>query len=428
MADFTDWFNTHIDAVAEMLVMFHFFTKCLLSKAKPVHYFAFTLISTVILYLFRDYRLLQYVFCAIILIMSGIFLYRAKCMRVILYAAATITAMQLCYGVIGSLSTIIYSFFPAEKTAAVNFALSIGGNIASLTLSVFCYKIILKYFALDETINEQYNIIIVLIPALTILFAGQYINFAVYGNSTMTDEGTFFETKHFFMLIIQLLGIGSLFCIMFAYKKILGNVHINTKCLLLEQEAGYLRQYVSEAKYCYEKTSSFRHDIKNHMEIIRKLIQRNNTEKALRYMADMEEIESDISLPCSTNNPVTDILLENKLSIAKNLGISAYCSLSLPYPCKISDMDFCIILSNAVDNAINACKILGKEADTFINVSGNVQGDFLLIEVRNSFQDNSEINEGIGLKNIRAVAEKYNGGANIETLENEFILSVLLVC
>lgn len=201
MADFTDLFNTCIDAVAEMLVMFHFFTKCLLSKAKPVHYFAFTLISIVILYLFRDYRLLQYVFCAIILIMSGISLYRTKCMRVILYAAATITAMQLCYGIIGSLSTIIYSFFPAEKTAAVTFALSIGGNIASLTLSVFCYKIILKYCALDETINEQYNIIIVLIPALTILFAAQYINFAVYGNSSITDGGKFYATKNFLMLI-----------------------------------------------------------------------------------------------------------------------------------------------------------------------------------------------------------------------------------
>ena len=81
-----------------------------------------------------------------------------------------------------------------------------------------------------------------------------------------------------------------------------------------------------------------------------------------------------------------------------------------------------------MDNAINACRLLGKDADAFINVSGNIQGDFLLIEVRNSFQNNSEIKEGIGLKNIRTVAEKYNGCANIEILKDEFILSVLLVC
>lgn len=428
MTVFTDFFSTYVDATAEMIFMFHFFTKCLLTKIKPTHYFVYAIISTVILFLFKDQRLFQYLLCAAILTAAGIFIYRANYMRVILYSAAAITAMQLCYGVIGSLSGIIFPLIPADENGITSLAFAVGGNAISLSLSVLCYHIILKYFALDKTINEQCNILILLIPALTILFAGQYINFAVYGNFTVTSESNFFEKKHFFMLIIQLLGIGSLFCIMFVYKKILGNVRINTKILLLEQETGYLRQYVSEAKDCYEKTSSFRHDIKNHMEIIRNLILKGDTEKALLYMADIEEIEMDITMTCHTNNPVTDILLENKLSLAKNFGINSSCSLSLPHPCKISDMDFCIILSNAVDNAINACRLLGKDADAFINVSGNIQGDFLLIEVRNSFQNNSEIKEGIGLKNISTVAEKYNGCANIEILKDEFILSVLLVC
>lgn len=428
MAELINFFNTYIDAVAEMIIMFHFFTKCLPAKAKPIHYLVCTALSICILQLLQNYRILQYLFFAILLVAVGIFLYGTKCMRVILYAASTITAMQLCYGVIGSLSMILYSILPTSGTGVVNLVFSIGGNILSLSLSVLCYKIVLKYFALEKTINEQYDILILLIPALTILLAGQYINFAVYGNTWVTDKKSFFETKHFLMLIIQLLGIGSLFCIMFAYKKILANVHMNTKILLLEQETDYLRQYVSEAKGRYEKTTAFRHDIKNHMEIIKELIQKKRGEQALDYLANMEDAAADISFPCHTNNPAADVLLENKLGIANNLGITVSCLLSLPYPCKISDMDFCIILSNAADNAINACKALEKDAPAYIKVSGNIQGDFLLIEIRNSFKSKAAINEGIGLKNIRSVAEKYDGRVNIETTGNEFILSVLLVC
>ena len=64
-----------------------------------------------------------------------------------------------------------------------------------------------------------------------------------------------------------------------------------------------------------------------------------------------------MSFPCSTNNPVVDILVGNKLGIAKSMGIDADCSLLLPYPCDIKDIDICIVLSNALDNAIHAVKV-----------------------------------------------------------------------
>lgn len=94
----------------------------------------------------------------------------------------------------------------------------------------------------------------------------------------------------------------------------------------------------------------------------------------------MDEITEELSFPCNTNNPVADILIENKLGMAKNMGIDVSCSLSLPYPCMIRDIDFAIILSNALDNAVYACKSMDAHAEKYIRISGKIQGDFIFLE------------------------------------------------
>lgn len=134
-----------------------------------------------------------------------------------------------------------------------------------------------------------------------------------------------------------------------------------------------------------------------------------------------------MSFPCSTNNPVVDILLGNKLGIAKSMGIDADCSLLLPYPCGLRDIDICIVLSNALDNAIGACKNMDAGTERYIHVSGRIQGDFLMLEVKNSFHGNGTFKNGTGLSNIKTVAEKYGGAMHIEVQENIFVLHVLLI-
>jgi len=109
------------------------------------------------------------------------------------------------------------------------------------------------------------------------------------------------------------------------------------------------------------------------------------------------------------------------------MGIDVDCSLLLPYPCGLKDIDICIVLSNALDNAIQACKSLDAGIEKQIHVSGRVQGDLLMIETRNSFSGEGVFKRGTGLSNVKKVAEKYDGAMSIETRENRFILHVLLV-
>ena len=187
------------------------------------------------------------------------------------------------------------------------------------------------------------------------------------------------------MLVIQLLGLASLFCLMYAYRTLLENFHLLTQLSLLEQEKHTLARYVEEAKSRYEKTKAFRHDNKNHITVVKGLLQNGKARQALNYIGDMEEMIEELSFPYSTSHPVADILIGTKLGHARNMGIDVHCSLHLPSPCPVRDIDFCIILSNALDNAVRACS------------------------------------------SMDAGAEKYHGAMNIKAGDGAFILSVLLI-
>ena len=103
----------------------------------------------------------------------------------------------------------------------------------------------------------------------------------------------------------------------------------------------------------------------------------------------------------------------------KSMGMDVDCSLLLPYPCGIRDI--------ALDNAIQAVRSLNTGIEKYIRVSGRIQGDFLMMEIENSFHGKGAFKKGTGLSNVKKVAERYGGAMSIETPENVFVLHVLLI-
>lgn len=429
MADLMDFFSKYLMGSLQMLTGAYFFAGFLQKKMKLYFYLLFAVFCIVIIKVIPDGRMLQFLSYILLLVAGGIFGLRSDWKSVILYAALTVEIMQLCYGIVNSSFCILYPLMFSVDGKIIGIAFMLLGDMMSLLLAVFCYHMVYRYFLHDETIKEQY-VLMILTPILMLFLINEFINSTIYGNAD-TDitngSGGIAYTNHGQMLVIQLLGMASLFCILFSYKKLLQNFRLNTELSLLEQEEHSLYQYVEEAKARYEGTKSFRHDIKNHIIVVRELLQNCRSEQALNYIADMEDITERLSFPCATDNPVVDILVGNKLGIAKSMEIDVSCLLRLPYPCLVRDIDFGIILSNALDNAIHACKNMDRDAEKYIRVSGHVQGDFILLEIENSFQGKGAVKKGTGLSNISTVAEKYHGTMSIKTQGTSFVLSVLLI-
>jgi len=288
--------------------------------------------------------------------------------------------------------------------------------------------ILKKYFRNEEIISKKY-VLMILTPVILIFLVSEYISKVSYGDITITNtDRRYIMGNSYDVLVIQILSVVGLYCVLYAYRKLSEALRLSIKITLLEQEACYLNQYVGEAKMRYEKTKAFRHDVKNHLSIVKELIKKNSLDAALHYIGDMQHLTADMSFPVNTNNPILDILLGNKLGIAEGYRIKVQCSLFLPYPCgTVKDIDLCIIFANALDNAITACGKIRDSQQKYIDISGKIQGDFLMVEIQNSYHDREAVNIGTGIANIKAVTEKYHGAFQINTEENLFTLSVLLV-
>ena len=438
MAEYLDFFNVYIMGAVEMSFQFYFLAKILKKKVWPPFYFLFAVCAVIVNDLVPSGMFTGFVVLVFLLTAYGTFICHADFKYSLLYAALAMEIMLLCSGIVNSLMSLPYPWLPAFFHETDNIAAMLVSEAASLVLTGFCYYMVYRYFSRDDldpvdapenTMGMQ-QMVLIFIPILMIFIMSNYINAIEYDFQfeISVDKG---PAEHFFshgqMLSMYFLGLASLFCILFSYKKLQQSFRLGTEISLLEQQEHSLNQYVEEAKTRYDETKSLRHDIRNHIAVVKKLLQNGKLEEAITYMEDLDDMAEKMSFPCSTNNPVVDILVGNKLGIAKSMGIDVDCSLLLPYPCGIRDIDICIVLSNALDNAIHAVKSLDAGMEKYIRVSGRIQGDFLMMEIQNSFHGKSAFKKGTGLSNVKKVAEKYGGAMSIETQEHVFVLHVLLI-
>ena len=444
MAENLDFFNIYIMGMMETSFQLYFLAKFLKKKMWPPFYFLFAAGAVIINEFIPSGTIIGFVEFSLLISICGAFACHANFKASLLYAILIAEIMLLCNGIIGSLMSLPYPWLPAFFHETGNIAAMLICEAASFLLSGFCYYIVYRYFSRDDlypaddlcsadapdTAMGMQQMFLIFVPILMIFIMSNYINAIEYDFQfeILVDKG---PAGHFFshgqMLAMYFLGLASLFCILFSYKKLQQIFRLSTEISLLEQQEHSLNQYVEEAKTRYDETKSFRHDIRNHIIVVKKLLQNGKLEEAVTYMEDLDDMAEKMSFPCSTDNPVVDILVGNKLGIAKSMGIDVDCSLLLPYPCGIRDIDICIVLSNALDNAIHAVKNPGAGIEKYIRVSGRIQGDFLMMEIQNSFHGKGAFKKGTGLSNVKKVAEKYGGAMSIETQENVFVLHVLLI-
>ena len=432
MAEYLDFFSIYVMGVIDTSFQFYFLVKILRKKMWPPFYFLFAICAVI----FGDFVPVSTITGFLVLVFLftayGTLVCHADVRSSLLYAALIIEIMLLSCGIVNALMSLIYPWLPAVFRDTGSIAAMLVVEAASLMLSGFCYYMVYRYFSMDalNTAAERQQMFLIFIPILMIFIMSKYINALEYEIQfeVLADKGSIGHLfSHGQMFTMHFLGLASLFCILFSYKKLQQNFRLSTELSLLEQEEHSLNQYVEEAKTRYDNTTSFRHDIRNHIAVVKNLLQRGKLSEAVSYIEDLDDMAEKMSFPCSTNNPVVDILLGNKLGIAKSMGIDVDCSLLLPYPCGLRDIDICIVLSNALDNAIGACKNMDAGTERYIHVSGRIQGDFLMLEVKNSFHGNGTFKNGTGLSNIKTVAEKYGGAMHIEVQENIFVLHVLLI-
>ncbi|MCL2717620.1 MAG: GHKL domain-containing protein [Lachnospiraceae bacterium] len=190
-----------------------------------------------------------------------------------------------------------------------------------------------------------------------------------------------------------------------------------------ERAKNNMNMYSTIVDSYYEQRKKV-HDFKNHIGCIQELLGTKMYDTANEYV---NSIYNDWKIEINyynTNNAIINAVINQKYKMAKAKGIMMILSLNDLSKVSIKDDDIVVILSNMLDNAIEACAQI-DEGEKIIKFQFHLKEDKITILMRNPVNDNIKIvnnqlvstkskptEHGIGMKNIEAVVNKYGGECN----------------
>ncbi len=210
-----------------------------------------------------------------------------------------------------------------------------------------------------------------------------------------------------------------------------------------EQQVKAMKKRLEEAENFYGSIRKVRHEMKNHMANIKGLAGAGEYGEIEEYVRRMDETMQELEYKYVTGNAVTDVIINDKCRRAEKAGIRF--DADFRYGGEIPVFDMGIILNNLLDNAIEACEKL-ETGKGFVRLSLKRKKQFLILYVENSFDGAVPISKGsplppttkqsilpgiitehgIGLENVRDIAERYFGGVNIKVKGDVFHVTVML--
>lgn len=267
------------------------------------------------------------------------------------------------------------------------------------------------------------------------------------------EEIEFFYEKHSSMyVIVPTIAILCLVCTVFSrkiYSELMASEMQKNGLMFYKQQLADMTAHVRELEQLYDGIRGMRHDVNNCVADMEQLLEESTkeghlTERILEeaegYLQNMQQAAAGLSLRFCTGNPVSDVILNRKGQICAQEQILLEGELVYPAHFGIEAFDLGILLNNALDNAIEACRKLPENQERRIRFQGYSKGRMFFIVVENTY-DGEVVAEtadrlqttkadrkahGLGLRNMRSCVEKYYGTMQYEAGSIYFTLTIML--
>lgn len=317
--------------------------------------------------------------------------------------------------------------------------------IGAVLLYFTMRKVVRDYREKDYAIHRT-ELLFILTPGLTGLMVCTLLRITIDTAENGVPE-MLYDRYPSLMVIMPVILL--LFSVMFGIKLFQDMICWNrekSSRIILEKQVSSLQEHMGEMERVYSGIRGMRHDMKNTISVIMQLAA-GKEEGLQAYLEELSRTMDRLEFRFKTGNTVVDTLLNMKYhEITKavpDLRMDVE-GLQFPEMLFIQSYDIGIILGNALDNAMEACrKLKAKEpgAEAFIRISSFQKRELFFLKVENSFDGRvvrrprnefpvtdkaDRENHGIGLINIKSTAEKYQGTMDFKVNGRVFILSVMM--
>lgn len=187
----------------------------------------------------------------------------------------------------------------------------------------------------------------------------------------------------------------------------------------------------------YTSNAKLYHDLNNHLNVLYQFLEEGEMDEAKKYIREISQPIQKLTKTVWTGVDVVDVIINSKVEKMRNKGISWDINAEFPKNTNIQPYDLCTILSNLLDNAVEAVERTGKPGN--ISLTIRKINYFLMIRITNSCigKNNSfatlpkttkedKTMHGWGLQNVQETVQKYGGTLKFRQEENQFSVDVMM--
>jgi hypothetical protein len=199
---------------------------------------------------------------------------------------------------------------------------------------------------------------------------------------------------------------------------------LNAQFRLAQAEFASLKQLQQTA-------ASYRHDMRHHFTLLQGMATKENLEGIKEYLRTAH-CDMDAITPIRfCENETVNLILSSFTTAAKQSQILLAVDAKLPDSLPFSDTELCSLLSNALENAIQASKHIPNSNKRMIRLRLYSKNNKLCIDIRNTYQTEPLFNQGLpispkdghgfGTKSMAYIVEKHGGVFQFSLKEGWFI-------
>ena len=201
--------------------------------------------------------------------------------------------------------------------------------------------------------------------------------------------------------------------------------------LLMEKQVEQQVEHYKKINKLTDDLREFRHDYKNHMICLQSILNNKQYDEALSYVKSITNQEILDSNKFFSGNQIADAILTDKNELAQKNNCKIIFDGSVSDEISVSNL--CTILSNALDNSIEACSKIDSDETQIIDVKCVASELIQIIRISNPNLDNNAVtetskadrkNHGFGLSNIRRTVERMDGQMIISSQYPTFVLEI----
>jgi len=241
---------------------------------------------------------------------------------------------------------------------------------------------------------------------------------------------------HFIFVVLAILLATNIF-ILYLYNSFSETYEEKLNVTLQTKEKAYYLSQLQLIQKSDDHMKSFKHDIKNHLAVLKAYALQDDSEKVINYADQLLGIVGEGELHSDTGNIAIDSIINYKLLDAAQEGIKLDINLLVPANLQIEETDTITLLGNLLDNALEAIE---KVNNKWIKLDIEFSRGILFIKVENSFNgdvsysiDKDHIvtskngdGHGYGLKNITQSISKYDGEMKVFYTKDVFSVVIFL--